>query len=249
MTERVGRAIFAWAIIAIGVESCICWRTSVTFADTYHVLPIMPYPPAIPALAILFGIVMIACGILMMRPRMAGVGVVVFAAAYVLAAVLFDIPRAMAHPADVTLRTLEFQPLTLAALAWTLPAAERPNTWMMVVARYAIAVSLIVYGADHFAILSGIASLVPSWIPFHTFWAAFCGLAFIAGGVGFAVAPLRSWASAGLVLMFGVFLVTIHIPAVFQTPRDPDAWCSIFIVVAFCGGLLANWAYPRRAES
>jgi uncharacterized membrane protein YphA (DoxX/SURF4 family) len=188
---------------------------------------------------------MIVCGVLMMRVRTAGIGAVAFAAAYLLATLVFDLPRAIAHPGDITLRTLLFQPLTLAALAWTLPAAEHPNDWITLLARYSIALSLIVYGVDHFLALAGIATLVPGWIPFHVFWTAFVAVAFIAAGVSFATNILRGWAAAGLALMFTIFNVTLHIPTLlgaYNSPaaiRDPDAWCSVFIVAALSGGFLA----------
>ena len=48
MAERIGRWIFAVAIAAIGVTSIVWAKASVIFVKCgSHVLPIMPYPPAI----------------------------------------------------------------------------------------------------------------------------------------------------------------------------------------------------------
>ena len=252
MVERIGRVLFAIAIVAIGVESIVCLQTSVTFVKPAHVLPIMPYPPASPALAVVIGLVTIACGIALLSRRGVRAGAIAFAVVYVVSALVFDLPRLIAHPESVPLRTLFFQPLTMGALAWMLPEAGLPNDWRATLARYAIAVSLAVFGADHFAAFAGIAGLVPNWIPFHAFWAAFCGVAFIAAGVAFAANVLRGWAAAGMALMFAIFLVTLHIPSAlgaYGNPgaiRDPDQWCSIFIVLSLCGGFLALAKPARR---
>jgi uncharacterized membrane protein YphA (DoxX/SURF4 family) len=243
--DGIGRAIFAWAIVAIGIESIACARTSVTFAKEYAVLPIIPYPPAVPALAVLLGIVMVGCGVLLLRERSARLGAIVFAAAFALTGLAFDLPRAVAHAASIPLRTLLFQTFTLAALAWMLPAAKLPNNWGMALARWCIGISLVVFGVDHFLAFGPIGTPVPSWIPFHAFWVAFFGIAFIAAGVSFAINVLRGWAAAGMAVMFALFNLTLHIPTLFgaySSPdaiRDPDAWCSVFIVAALCGGFLA----------
>ncbi|MBV8728023.1 MAG: hypothetical protein JO233_09560 [Candidatus Eremiobacteraeota bacterium] len=252
MTERIGRIIFALAIVAIGITSLIWAKASVMFVRGHPAVPIMPYPPAIPALAILLGIAMIACGILMVQPRTARLGAVSFAIIFLLSALIFGLPRVATHLANIPLRTIFLQPLTLAALAWMLPAADLPSDWRMAVARYVIGISLIVYGVDHFLALAGISALVPSWMPFHVFWAVFFGLAFIVAGLSFATNLLRGWAAAGLALMFAIFDLTLHIPSAlgaYGVPgaiRDPDQWCSIFIVAALCGGFIALATFSNR---
>src|SRR5439155_25280197 len=59
---------------------------------------------------------------------------------------------------------------------------------------------------------------------------AFFGVAFISAGVSFATGCLQRWAALGVGLMFALWTVTIHVPAVlnfFRTPgapQDPDKW-------------------------
>jgi hypothetical protein len=90
MAEPIGRAIFAFAIVAIGVESIGCARVSVAFVKESGVVPIIPYLPAVAALSVDFGIFLIACGVLMVRARTARLGAVAFAAAFLLSALIFD---------------------------------------------------------------------------------------------------------------------------------------------------------------
>jgi uncharacterized membrane protein len=245
MAERIGRVIFALAIIAIGIESIVCAHAAVAFVKGSQVVPIIPYLPAIWWLSILFGFFLVACGVLMLRARTTRLGAIAFAAAFVVSGLIFDLPRAIAHLGNMPLRTLVLQTFMMAALALMLPAAKLPNDWRMMLARYCIAVSLIVFGVDHFLALSPISTLVPKWMPFPIFWVVFFGVSFIAAGVSFALNILRGWAAVGMALMFALFDLTLHIPrtlGAYNVPgaiRDPDEWCGIFIVAAFCGGLLA----------
>jgi putative oxidoreductase len=111
-----------------------------------------------------------------------------------------------------------------------------------------LAFALIVFGIGHFQVLTFIASLVPGWIPWHRFWTVFFGVAFISAGVSFATGYLQRWAALGVGLMFALWTVTIHLPALLnllRTPgatQDPDKWSDVFIVVALWGG---SWALAR----
>ena len=52
--------------------------------------------------------------------------------------------------------------------------------------------------------------------------------------------------------MFGIWVVTLHLPRVLGVygipgaPRDPDEWSSLFIAVALCGGLWALVREPKK---
>src|SRR5260221_3676466 len=45
------------------------------------------------------------------------------------------------------------------------------------------AAPLAAFGTEHFTLTEIIASLIPSWIPWHTFWAYFIGACFIAAAL------------------------------------------------------------------
>jgi hypothetical protein len=44
-----------------------------------------------------------------------------------------------------------------------------------------LAIPMAIFGADHFVFANSIANLVPSWIPWHLFWAYFVGVCLLAG--------------------------------------------------------------------
>jgi hypothetical protein len=92
----------------------------------------------------------------------------------------------VAQPIDIGIRTIFFEPLAIAAAAFTLavslPPHQRPSNSsnrllerLLESGRYLFAVSSIVFGIDHFLILRFIASLIPRWFPGGFFWANFTG--------------------------------------------------------------------------
>ena len=160
-------------------------------------------------------------------------------------------PKYATNLASISLRTGVFEPLALATLAWLLPGRAIP-VWLERASRYLLALSLIVFGVDHFLALAFIATLIPAWIPWHVFWVSFFGVAFIAAGISIALGILERWGAAGLGLMFGIWVVTLHLPRVLGlygipgAPHNPDEWSSLFIAIALWGGL---WALAGGADS
>jgi hypothetical protein len=80
------------------------------------------------------------------------------------------------------------------------------------------------------------------------FWVAFFGVAFIAAGLSIGFNLLQRWGAAGIGLMFGIWVVTLHLPRVLGlyaipgAPHDPNEWSSLFITIALWGG---PWALAR----
>jgi uncharacterized membrane protein len=163
---------------------------------------------------------------------------------------ILDVPKNAANIGNISLRTGVFEPFSLACLAWLLPGPGAIPGWLERLGRYLLAISLIVFGVDHFLALGFIATLIPSWIPWHVFWVAFFGVAFIASGVSIGLNVLQRWGAAGLGLMFGIWVFTLHLPRVLGVygipgaPHNPNEWSSLFIAVALWGGL---WALARNS--
>ena len=92
-----------------------------------------------------------------------------------LGAVVFNAPKNAPIPGSMGLRTLVFESLAIAALAWLLPARGQMPSLLERASCYLLAVSFIVFGVDHFLVLTPIGALIPNWIPCHVFWIAFFG--------------------------------------------------------------------------
>src|SRR5215470_11662119 len=63
------------------------------------------------------------------------------------------------------------------------------------------AIAMAVFGADHFVTAPFVASIVPSWIPWHLFWAYFVGVGLVAGALSLTTTTLWRLAAAAFALM------------------------------------------------
>ena len=238
--------LFSLAIIGMGVETLICsYVSSHSPGLHYKVVPVIPWLPAIPSLAYLVGAMLALCGAGLLFQRTLVVSSIALGALMSLCGLAFDVPR---HPNLVSAewRTNVLEPIAIGSLAWLAPGLDYIPRWLQRASRYLLAFALIVFGIAHFQVLAFIASMVPGWIPGHWFWTVFFGVAFICAGVSFATGFLQQWAALGVGLMFALWTVTIHLPAVlnfFRVPgatQDPDKWSDVFIVVALWGGFWAT---------
>jgi uncharacterized membrane protein len=251
--SRLGLGVFAISIIAIGVENWICATTSTdALGPQYKVLAVIPFLPAIPWLAYVVGTILVACGVGLLWKRTLRPSAITLGSLLFLCTVILEVPKNAAEPLSISLRTGVFEPAAMAALAWLVPDWATLPRWLVRFARYLLALSLIVFGVDHFLALRFIASLLPNWIPWHVFWVAFFGLVFIAGGLSIGLYVLLRWSAAGVGLMFAIWVFTLHAPRVLGlygipgAPRSPDEWSSLFIAVSLWGGL---WAIMRNSRA
>src|SRR5271169_4959799 len=190
----IGRPIYALAIIALGFETMVCARyPSHSLGPGYEVIPALPWLPAIPSLAYAFGIIWVVCGAGLLSERTLRPAAMALGGLLFLCTLILDVPKNAAAIGSISLRTIVFEPFALACLAWLLPGPGATPAWLSRASRYLLALSLIVFGVDHFLALGFIATLLPSWIPFHVFWVAFFGIAFIASGVSIGLNVLQRW--------------------------------------------------------
>ena len=246
---HVGCVVFSLAIVALGVETLVCARyVSDGLGPQYKVIPVLPWLPAIPWLAYLFGAILVACGAGLLSQRTVRMAATTLGGLLLLCTIVLEVPKNAANIGSISLRTVVFEPLTLASLAWLFPGRVSTPDLLARAGRYLLALSLIVFGVDHFLALVGIGELLPGWIPWHVFWVAFFGAVFIAGGLSIGFNCWQQWGAAGVGLMFGIWVLTLHLPRVLGlygipgAPHNPNEWSSLFIAVALWGGL---WALVR----
>ena len=117
--------------------------------------------------------------------------------------------------------------------------------------RIFFAVTMIVFGAEHFMYAQFVQYLVPGWIPWHLFWTYFAGLALIAAGIGFILRiQLRA---AGLLLGGAIFIwfLVLHIPRAVVAPATDNGneLASVFESLGFSGiCFLIAYSYAPRME-
>jgi uncharacterized membrane protein YphA (DoxX/SURF4 family) len=101
------------------------------------------------------------------------------------------------------------------------------------------AAPLASFGTEHFTLTPEIASIIPAWIPWHTFWAYFVGSCFIAATLSVATRIQTRLAASLLALNFFLFVVLMDVPALLQDPHDRIAAALALRELAFSGGALA----------
>jgi uncharacterized membrane protein len=241
---KQGRLLFAVAIAAFGVENLI-WAHS-----TDPFLSVIPWVPNYPVLGYLTGVALLAASVSIAANLKPWLGATLLGAFFLLCDLFLQIVRVAAAPWDVGVRTCAFETLTMCASAWMLAAALMPeggesSRWKMALhglvhsGRYLFAVSMIVFGIDHYLVFNFIVSLVPHWIPGSGWlWTHVTAIGFIAAGVSIAARRLDRWAAGMLGLMFMLWFLVLHAPRVLSYPRclDPDEWSSAFIALGVCGG-------------
>ncbi|MBS1867273.1 MAG: hypothetical protein JSS69_15270, partial [Acidobacteria bacterium] len=101
------------------------------------------------------------------------------------------------------------------------------------------AAPLAAFGTEHFTLVTGIASIVPKWMPWHLFWAYFVGACFIAAGFSMVTRIQARLAASLVALTFFLFVVLMDIPSWLQNPRDRFGITLALRELAFSGGALA----------
>jgi len=246
-----GRSIFSLSILGFGLETLLVAQSNGangSLSPDYRTIPVLPWIPTVPWLAYLFGAVVVVLGAcLLLNRRLKPVALTLGALLFV-CTVILDAPKYAVHLGSMGYRTIFLEPLGIAALACLLPGRDAIPAALDRASRYILAVCLIVFGIDHFLGLGFIGGLVPQWIPFHVFWVAFFGAVFIAAAISIALDVMLPWGAAGLGLMFGIWVITLHGPRVAHALHNPDEWSSCLIAVAYWGGPWALAGLAARQE-
>jgi uncharacterized membrane protein YphA (DoxX/SURF4 family) len=111
------------------------------------------------------------------------------------------------------------------------------------------AAPIAAFGTEHFTIAATIASMVPSWIPWHVFWADFIGVCLIAAGLSLVTGIQARLAASLLGLTFFLFVVLMDFPAWLADPTSRFSTALMLRQLAFSGGALAlagSLASPGR---
>ncbi len=227
------RILFALALAAIGLQNLI------TIGFLPELQPVPDWVPGRPFWACAVGLLLAGAGAFVIAGR------AIRQAAGALAVLLFGtllllhVPRLIAAPGDGGAWTGAFEILALGGAAWFLTGTSRGER----AGRLCFAASLPAFGVLHFIYIDYVASVIPGWIPAHLFWAYFTGVAHIAAGASIATGVKARLAATLLAVMFGIWVVVLHIPRVAAALGKRPEWTSLFVAMAMCG---AAWLIARR---
>jgi uncharacterized membrane protein YphA (DoxX/SURF4 family) len=103
----------------------------------------------------------------------------------------------------------------------------------------AYAAPLAAFGTEHFTLTGGVASLVPSWLPWPELWVYAIGAGFIVAALAIATGVLARLAASVVAGTFLVFVLTMDLPTWLDDPHDRFAAALALRELAFAAGALA----------
>ena len=110
------------------------------------------------------------------------------------------------------------------------------------------AMPLAVFGALHLSAAPGLATMVPSYMPWKLFWAYFVGVALIAASLSIATKIQVQWSGLLFGCMMFIFVAMMDLPGTLAKPHDRISWTLLLRELSFgCGGwVLAGAALSAK---
>ena len=223
-----GRLILAVSTAGLGVVGLV----ASDFVGRWE-----PIPANIPlhrALAWSSGLYLLACGAGLTWPRTARAAALALALFLLSWLVAFHGPLVAAAPFDASrwLYLGEVSAIACGALTlWALPAHGRTT----MAARLGFALSLLTFGASHFAYLQITAATVPPYIPAPVTVTRITGAAHIAAGLALLSGLLPRLAALLEAAMMSSFVLLVDVPHVLLRPTHRGPWTALFAEGALVG--------------
>lgn len=196
-----------------------------------------PVPASIPlhhGLAWSSGLMLLVCGVGLVGRRAMHASALTLALFLLLWIAVLHAPLVTAAPFDLQTWLYLGEVMAIgcgALMLWAAPGHGRAA----IAARLGFGLSLLTFGASHFADLKVTASAVPPYIPAHVAVAAITGVAHIAAGVALLSGRLHRLASALAAAMMSVFVLLVDLPAVITRPAHRGAWIALLAEGALVG--------------
>lgn len=237
--SQLGRALFVIAVWGLAIQAFICAKV---------IFELEPAPTWIHdqvVLANLTGFFLVAVGIGLLLPGLADLASMSLAGVLLFWVLFLHIPLFFTNPTSDL--SFTFETLALAGIAWGLATSSQVNAaqqsnWSVAIrklaplGRYTFGVSLVAFCAVNFIYHDEIGDMIPAWIPAHQFWAYFTGVASLAAGASIIAGIWDRLALIMAGIMYGSWVLIIHIPYVSAHPSAREMWTDMFITLALAGG-------------
>jgi uncharacterized membrane protein YphA (DoxX/SURF4 family) len=249
---NLGRILFATAMAFFGMHYLIYT----------HGAGAAPGPPWFPGSVIsadLTGAALLITGLSIAINLKGSLAALLLGVALFVRVLIVHLPRALVnlHRPDPWTSGFEILALCGGTLALAGALSDKPynsRSWgradsTITVGRFLFAIPLLDFGALHFMYARFVATLVPSWIPWHLFWAYFVGVAFFAAALAIIIGKHASLAATLVGLMFLLWVFLLHLPRVAAAPHNANEWTSAFVAVAMSGsGFALAGALEQRIK-
>jgi uncharacterized membrane protein len=222
MTQRQSaRIAFASGMIGLGIIGFV-------FGDFAQLWKFAPaYVPAHQSLAYASSTLLLVCGIaLLFKPTETLAARVLFPY-WALIVLALKLPVVLKHPlVEVTYQSMS-EIVVVMTGAWVLFAGDDKRS--LRIAQLVFGLALIPLGLAHFFYLELTAPIIPSFIPFHTFWAYFTGAAQIAAGIGVLLNILPKLAATLDAVLLASFTFVVWIPKIVEPAPTGATWSEFTI--------------------
>ena len=219
-----GHAALALVMIALGSQGLITRQFTAVWD------PVPKGAPAREVLIYLCALISLASGLGSLWKRTAGIAARAMWAWLLLWVLVFRVPVIVRAPASILswdgwAETTAMLSGAWVLYAWFAEAWDRRRLGFATgesgvrLARALYGLALIPSGLVHLAYINATASLVPAWIPAHTFWAYFTGVAFLAAGAGLVLGVFTRLAAALSALQIGLFTLLCGCRSWCRAPR------------------------------
>jgi uncharacterized membrane protein len=208
-----GHAVFAATMIALGILGFVKGN----FVPVWE-----PVPKGLPArevLVYLSALVSLRSGIGLLWARTAPHAARLLLGLLLIWWLAFRVPQLFLAPGVEGSWSGCGETAVMVAAAWVF------YTWCAAgqglrIARVLYGLALIPFGVAHFIYLKETASMVPSWLPGHLFWAYFTGCAFIAAGMAVVAGVCARLAAALSAMEIGLVTLLVWVPILAAGSKD-----------------------------
>jgi uncharacterized membrane protein len=189
-------------------------------------------------LAYTTGIILMLCGIIAIIKKWRAPAFLIIGIVFLLSFLIIHLPLLLANLKNPLEWTGSFETFAIMSGAFLFAvnsessfstSSHKIYGLMEKISKFMFALSLIIFGIQHFQYADYIATLIPGWIPLHLFWAYFVGAAFFAAAISLAINIKQKLAMALLGIMFLFWVIFVHAPRVYNHINDRDEWSSLLI--------------------
>jgi uncharacterized membrane protein len=252
MTTRPSQAVFAAAIIGLGIIALIYGNNAMLWEGIPKSLP------GRPVVVYLCGVIEIGTGIGLLLHPAVRVACRVLLPFLLLWLILLRLPALFLAPGVMANWEAFGEIAATSAGAWCLFAAygdgQGPRHHRFAVgangvrvARLLLVAALPMIGLSHFVYHDFTASLVPRWLHFPLGWTYLTGAASLAAAAGMLFGICPRLAANLEAAMLWIITLLVWVPRVAAMPKDQGNWSELAISAAIAGGVwLVAGTYGRE---
>ncbi|MFA6084574.1 hypothetical protein [Mucilaginibacter sp.] len=109
---------------------------------------------------------------------------------------------------------------------------------LVITGKWLYAITLVVFGIQHFIYADFLTTYVPAWIPWHLFFVYLVAVAFIAAALSIIINKYVRLSCTMLSVMLALFILLIHVPRLLNDPQNPQTWTRALQDVVIMGTAL-----------